>query len=191
MKFLLVLLCLFSFIFPLLEDLCNVFHIFFSILLCTFLFLEFPSCFILTTTSILFMCMLWFYSYFAFTFVLILLMCLLQFCSCVYSNFAYVSILISFMHFYPIFTFVSLLQLHSYIYSNLVCSYFSSLVSFLYQSFSFALAFVLTTFLQLQTCKGLNFTLVFVPTLFLHVCCLAITMFKYFLTCSCFTRIFA
>ncbi len=135
--------------------------------------------------------MLWFYSYFAFTFVLILLMYLLQFCSCVYSNFAYVSISISFMHFYPIFTFVSLLQLHSYIYSNLICSYFSSFVSFLHQSFNFALAFVLTSLLQLQTFACFNFTFVFVPTLFSHVCCLAITMFKYFLTCSCFTRIFA
>ncbi|CAK9214975.1 unnamed protein product [Sphagnum troendelagicum] len=136
------------------------FTFFFSILLCTFLSLEFPSCFIPTTTSALFMCMLWFYSYFAFTFVLTLLMCLLQFCSCVYSNFAYVSILISFMHFYPMFTFVSLLQLHSYIYSNLICFYFSSLVSFLHQSFSFALAFVLTSLLQLQTFACFNFTLV-------------------------------
>lgn len=122
---------------------------------------------------------------------LILLLHLSWFCSCVYSNFAYVSILISFMHFYPIFTFVSFLQLHSYIYSNLICFYFSSLVSFLHQSFSFALAFVLTSLLQLKTFACFNFTLVFVLALFLHVCCLAITMFKYFLTCSCFTCVFA
>lgn len=81
-KFLLVLLCLFSFIFPLLVGLCNVFHIFFSILLCTFLFLEFPSCFIPTTTSALFIL--------CYGSTLILLLHLSWFCSCVCSNFAHV-----------------------------------------------------------------------------------------------------
>ncbi len=111
----------------------------FSILLCTFLFLEFPSCFIPTTASALFMCMLWFYFYFAFTFVLILLMCLLQLCLCVYFDFIHaflphihfcVTPSTSLLHLFQLnlllFLFFGLIPTLIFELCSCICSYFTS-----------------------------------------------------------------
>lgn len=165
------------------------FTFFFQSYFAPFFFLNFPlasflqllqlySCVCYGSTLILLLHLSWFCSCVCSNFAI----CLLQLCLCVYFDFIHaflphihfcVTPSTSLLHLFQLnlllFLFFGFIPTSFFQLCSCICSYITSPTSNLYM-------------FQLHSCVCSNFV---------YVCCLAITMYKYFLTCSCFIRIFA